>query len=195
MLTCCFWMFEDEHLQPMAQNMMIISICVLEPGEAETRRCWRLDVLAPVVVVLCWPRPPTNHLMLPSDANHHVLYYFTSSTAVCKLVSMVYSHECANMWKFWDKLLSLFYLNLTIIFVWQNIIWSLELLELGKGISTLAWHIRRWPALKPPGGGADPVPKNRSSGLPRLLASGCGTDALLLVMFLWENLFILAKPL
>jgi hypothetical protein len=28
-------MFEDEHLQPMAQNMMIMSTCVLEPGEAE----------------------------------------------------------------------------------------------------------------------------------------------------------------
>jgi hypothetical protein len=28
-------MFEDEHLQPMAQNMMIMSTCVLEPGEGE----------------------------------------------------------------------------------------------------------------------------------------------------------------
>jgi hypothetical protein len=28
-------MFGDEHLQPMAQNMIISSICVLEPGEAE----------------------------------------------------------------------------------------------------------------------------------------------------------------
>jgi hypothetical protein len=28
-------MFEDEHLQPMVQNMMIISTCVLEPGKAK----------------------------------------------------------------------------------------------------------------------------------------------------------------
>jgi hypothetical protein len=28
-------MFEDEHLQPMVQNMMIISTCLLEPGKAE----------------------------------------------------------------------------------------------------------------------------------------------------------------
>jgi hypothetical protein len=48
-------MFEDEHLQPMVQIMMIMSTCVLEPGEAVR---WRLDVLAPVVVVLYWPRPP-----------------------------------------------------------------------------------------------------------------------------------------
>jgi hypothetical protein len=28
-------MFEDEHLQPMVQNMMIISTCVLEPSKAK----------------------------------------------------------------------------------------------------------------------------------------------------------------
>jgi hypothetical protein len=28
-----------------------------------------------------------------SDANHHVLYYFTCSIAMCKLMSLVYSHE------------------------------------------------------------------------------------------------------
>jgi hypothetical protein len=28
-------MFEDEHLQPMVQNMMITSTCVLEPGKVK----------------------------------------------------------------------------------------------------------------------------------------------------------------
>jgi hypothetical protein len=31
------------------------------------------------------------------------------------------------------------------------------------------------------------VPKNRSSGLPRLLASGSGTDALLLVIYVFAG--------
>jgi hypothetical protein len=56
-------MFEDEHLQPMAQNMMIISTCVLEPGEAETlltpRRFGSGGGAAVLTVASCEPSDAT----------------------------------------------------------------------------------------------------------------------------------------
>jgi hypothetical protein len=40
------------------------------------------------------------------------------------------------------------------------------MLELGEGISAVAWHICWWPGLQPLGGGVDRVPKNWAGGLP-----------------------------
>jgi hypothetical protein len=80
------------------------------------------STLVHVHYLLCHALWTINLAVLPLDANYRLWYKFTCSIAVCKLISMVYSHEGANMWFIFDKLLSIFFhLDLTMYFCWQSV--------------------------------------------------------------------------